>query len=157
KRLVIYLDNGPHNGGKRTQWLRRLVEFCDWSGLEIRLVYYPAYHSKYNPIEHCWGVVEQKGGAALLNGLKVILQQARRVRGGGGGGGARGGRAARAIEGVPPRSAEVGQAQEGPGGSPPRTLRHSTQVRHYHQAATRRPAGWLRLAGRRSAGRSTPG
>src|SRR5262245_39314467 len=83
KRLVIYLDNGPHNGGKRTQWLRRLVEFCDWSGLEIRLVYYPAYHSKYNPIEHCWGVLEQKWGAALLNGLKVILQQARRMRWGG--------------------------------------------------------------------------
>jgi Rhodopirellula transposase DDE domain len=40
KRLVIYLDNGPKNSGTRTQWLRRLVEFCDWSGLEIRLVYY---------------------------------------------------------------------------------------------------------------------
>jgi hypothetical protein len=41
KRLVIYLDNGPKNSGTRTQWLRRMVEFADWSGLEIRLVYYP--------------------------------------------------------------------------------------------------------------------
>ena len=79
KRLVIYLDNGPKNSGTRTQWLRRLVEFCDWSGLEIRLVYYPPYHSKYNPIERCWSALEQKWGGALLNGLKVILQQARRM------------------------------------------------------------------------------
>jgi hypothetical protein len=79
KRLVIYLDNGPNNAGNRTQWLARMIEFCDWSGLEVRLVYYPAYHSKYNPIEHCWGVLEQKWGGALLNGLKVILQQTLRM------------------------------------------------------------------------------
>jgi Rhodopirellula transposase DDE domain len=79
QRLVIYLDNGPNNAGNRTQWLVRLIEFCDWSGLEVRLVYYPAYHSKYNPIEHCWGVLEQKWGGTLLNSLKVILQQALRM------------------------------------------------------------------------------
>jgi transposase len=79
KRLVIYLDNGPKNSGTRTQWLKRLVEFCDWSGLEIHLVYYPPYHSKYNPIERCWSALEQKWGGALLNSLKVILQQARRM------------------------------------------------------------------------------
>ena len=79
KRLVIYLDNGPKNAGNRTQWLRRMIEFADGVGLEIRLVYYPAYHSKYNPIEHCWGVLEQKWGGVLLGSLKVILQQARRM------------------------------------------------------------------------------
>jgi transposase len=79
KRLVIYLDNGPKNSGTRTQWLRRMVEFADWSGLEIRLVYYPPYHSKYNPIERCFSALEQKWGGSWLNGLKVILQQARRL------------------------------------------------------------------------------
>ena len=79
KRLVIYLDNGPKNSGTRTQWIKRMVEFCDWSGLEIRLVYYPPYHSKYNPIERCWSSLEQKWGGTLLSGLKVILQQARRM------------------------------------------------------------------------------
>jgi len=79
QRLVIYLDNGPKNAGTRTQWLRRLIEFADWSGLEIRLVYYPPYHSKYNPIERCWSALEQKWAGALLNGLRVILQQARRM------------------------------------------------------------------------------
>jgi len=79
KRLVIYLDNGPKNSGTRTQWLKRLVQFADWSGLEIRLVYYPPYHSKYNLIERCWSTLEQKWGGTLLNCLKVILQQARRM------------------------------------------------------------------------------
>ena len=77
--MVIYLDNGPKNSGNRTQWLKRMVQFSDWSGLEIRLVYYPPYHSKYNPIERCWSTLEQKWGGALLNGLKVILQQALRM------------------------------------------------------------------------------
>ena len=79
RRLVIYLDNGPNNSGTRTQFLKRMVEFVDWSGLEVRLVYYPPYHSKYNPIERCWSILEQKWGGALLNGLKVILQQALRM------------------------------------------------------------------------------
>ena len=78
-RLVIYLDNGPNNSGSRTQFLKRMVEFADWSGLEIHLVYYPPYHSKYNPIERCWSILEQKWGGALLNCLKVILQQALRM------------------------------------------------------------------------------
>jgi Rhodopirellula transposase DDE domain len=43
KRLVISLDNGPKNSGRRTQFLKRMVQFADWSGLEIRLVYYPLH------------------------------------------------------------------------------------------------------------------
>jgi hypothetical protein len=79
RRLVIYLDNGPKNSGRRTQFLKRMIEFADWSGLAIRLVYYPPYHSKYNPIEHCWSSLEQKWGGTLLNCLKVILQEALRM------------------------------------------------------------------------------
>ena len=79
RRLVFYLDNGPNNSGTRTQFVKRMVEFADWSGLEIRLVYYPPYHSKYNPIERCWSILEQKWGGALLNGLKVILREALRM------------------------------------------------------------------------------
>jgi hypothetical protein len=79
RRLVIYLDNGPNNSGSRTQFLKRMIEFADWSGLEIHLVYYPPYHSKYNPIEHCWGTLEQKWGGSLLNCLKFIMQEALRM------------------------------------------------------------------------------
>ena len=29
KRLVIYLDNGPKNSGRRTQFLKRMVAFVE--------------------------------------------------------------------------------------------------------------------------------
>ena len=79
KRLVAYLDNGPKNSGRRTQFLKRMVGFADWSGLEIRLVYYPPYHSKYNRIERCWSSLEKKWNGVLLNGLEVVLQCALRM------------------------------------------------------------------------------
>ena len=79
KRLVISLDNGPKNSGRRTQFLKRMVEFADWSGLEIRWVYYPPYHSKYNPIERCWSALEKKWNGVLLTCLKVVLQCALRM------------------------------------------------------------------------------
>ena len=79
QRLVIYLDNGPNNFGRRTQFLKRMVQFADASGWEIRLVYYPPYHSKYNPIERCWSALERKWNGVLLTGLKVVLQCALRM------------------------------------------------------------------------------
>lgn len=79
KRLVIYLDNGPNNSGRRRQFLKRLIEFADWSGLEIRLVYYPPYHSKYNPIERCWSSLEKKWGGTLLVHVQMIMEMALRM------------------------------------------------------------------------------
>jgi hypothetical protein len=80
KRLVISLDNGPKASGRRTQFLKRMVQFADWSGLEIRLVYDPPYHSKYNRIERCWSALERKWNGVLLTGWKVVLQCALRMR-----------------------------------------------------------------------------
>src|SRR5271157_4401704 len=65
--------------GRRTQFLKRMVQFSDWSGLEIRLVYYPPYHSKYNLIERCWSALEKKWNGVLLNCLEVVLQCALRM------------------------------------------------------------------------------
>jgi len=79
KRLVIYLDNGPNNNGSRTQFLKRMVQLADWSGLEIRLVYYPPYHSKYNPVERCWSALERKWNGLLLNCVSFVLECARRM------------------------------------------------------------------------------
>jgi hypothetical protein len=72
RQLVIYLDNGRENSGRRTQFLKRMVQFADRSGLVIRLVYYPPYHSKYNPIERCWSSLEKKWNGVLLNCWQVI-------------------------------------------------------------------------------------
>lgn len=56
---VIKLDNGPESHGRRAQFLSRLVAFADAIGKPIQLLYYPPYHSKYDPIERCWGILEQ--------------------------------------------------------------------------------------------------
>lgn len=56
-RLQIELDNGPEISSSRTQFMKRLVDFADRTGLELELVYLPPYHSKYNVIER------QLGGA----------------------------------------------------------------------------------------------
>lgn len=79
KRLVIYLDNGPKNSGRRTQFLKRMVQFADETGLVIRLAYYPPYHSKYNRVERCWSPLQKKWNGTLLNCLKIILQGALRM------------------------------------------------------------------------------
>ncbi len=59
KRLQLKVDNGAESSGIRTQFLKRMVKFSDQIGKPIQLLYYPPYHSKYNPIERCWGILEQ--------------------------------------------------------------------------------------------------
>jgi transposase len=66
-RLQIKMDNGPESSGRQTQFLQRMVAFCDVIGKPIQLLYYPPYHSKYNPIERCWGILELH-----WNGTKLV-------------------------------------------------------------------------------------
>ena len=74
--LVINLDNGPENHSRRTQFMQRMVTFAQRTGLTIRLAYYPPYHSKYNPIERCWGVLEMHWNGALLDSISTVIQWA---------------------------------------------------------------------------------
>ncbi len=71
--LVIDLDNGPANHSRRTQFMYRLVEFARAAGLRVRLADYPPYHSKYNPVERCWGILEQHWNGALLDSVDAVL------------------------------------------------------------------------------------
>jgi len=75
--LVINADNGPESNGQRTQWLNRLVQFSDASGVTIQLAYYPPYHSKYNPVERLWGVLENHWRGELLDSIEKTLGLAR--------------------------------------------------------------------------------
>ena len=50
------------------------VEFAKTTGLSIRLIYYPPYHSKYNPIERCWGVLENYWKGAILDLVETAVQ-----------------------------------------------------------------------------------
>jgi len=77
KQLVINLDNGPQNSSSRTQFMKRMVEFADKNNLQIVLAYYPPYHSKYNPIERTWGILENHWNATLLNTIETTLEWAK--------------------------------------------------------------------------------
>jgi transposase len=72
--LVLNLDNGPENHSRRTQFMQRVVAFAQRYGLTIRLAYYPPYHSKYNPIERCWGILEQHCNGELLDTIDSVLK-----------------------------------------------------------------------------------
>lgn len=38
------------------------------------MAYYPPYHSKYNAIERCWGVLENHWNGALLDSVEATLR-----------------------------------------------------------------------------------
>ncbi len=59
--------------------MKRMVEFADKSNLEIVLAYYPPYHSKYNPIERTWGILENHWNATLLSSIKITLEWAKTI------------------------------------------------------------------------------
>jgi hypothetical protein len=73
KKLVINLDNGPENQSRRTQFLKRVVEFARKFGLAVQLAFYPPYLSKYNPIERCWGVLEMHWNGSLLDSVEAVV------------------------------------------------------------------------------------
>lgn len=76
KRLFINMDNGPECSGRRSQFLHRIVEFVDKTGLEVRLIYYPPYHSKYNAIERYWAGLEKSWNGYLLDSVGCVLNRA---------------------------------------------------------------------------------
>ncbi len=77
RRLLIDLDNGPEIASSRTQFMKRLVEFSDRHQLTLELAYYPPYHSKYNLIERCWGILESHWNGTLLTSIAITMEGAR--------------------------------------------------------------------------------
>ncbi|UUZ62589.1 hypothetical protein LP417_21835 [Polaromonas sp. P1-6] len=75
-QLVINLDNGAECNGRRSQFLLRMTEFADMTGLCVRLVYYPPYHSKYNAIERYWAGLERSWNGYLLNTVDTVIKRA---------------------------------------------------------------------------------
>jgi hypothetical protein len=75
--IQLKVDNGPESSGVRTQFLKRMVDFADHTGTIIQLLYYPPYHSKYNPIERCWGILEQHWNGTQLVDVRTLLEWAK--------------------------------------------------------------------------------
>ena len=78
--IQIKVDNGSENSGIRTQFLNRMVEFAARIGKSIQLLYFPPYHSKYNPIERCWGILEQHWNGALFSNVETMLSWAKTMK-----------------------------------------------------------------------------
>lgn len=76
EELMIDLDGGSATRSNRTQFIKRMVEFSQTTGLNIHLVYYPPYHSKYNPIERCWAVLENYWNGTVLDSIDTAIQWA---------------------------------------------------------------------------------
>ena len=47
--------------------------------MPIRLVYYPPYHSKYNPVERFWAALEKYWKPLILDTVSNTLNIAKRV------------------------------------------------------------------------------
>ena len=64
--------------GRRTQPAQPVAVAAGAVGAEVRdwlvvLVYYPPYHSKYNPIERLWGLLENYWRGELLDSEAAVL------------------------------------------------------------------------------------
>ena len=72
--LLVNQDNGPENHSRRTQFMKRMTELVDTFRITVQLAYYPPYHSKYNPIERVWGVLEKHWNGSLLDTMDTVLK-----------------------------------------------------------------------------------
>jgi len=77
QKLVINQDNGPENHSRRTQFMKRILDFATSSQLTLQLAYYPPYHSKYNPIERFFGWLENHWNGSLLDTVETVVNFAK--------------------------------------------------------------------------------
>ena len=101
--ILLLCDGGGSNGCNQYLFKQDLQQLVDEIGIEIRVAHYPAYCSKYNPIEHrlfphvtraCQGVVftsidlvmrlikrtkTEKGLRVAVNLIKTVYKTGRRV------------------------------------------------------------------------------
>ena len=75
--IAINADNGPENNSRRSQFMKRLVNFAIRHEVSICLIYYPPYHSKYNPVERLWGILENHWKGQLLDSVDKVVGLAR--------------------------------------------------------------------------------
>jgi len=72
--VVINVDNGPEHHRRRTQFRQRLVAFVQPYRVTVRLAYSPPYDRTYNPIERCWGILENHWHGSWLDSIDATLQ-----------------------------------------------------------------------------------
>ena len=78
--IVINADNGPENSSRRTQFIKRIVEFAQSKNIDVSMAYYPPYHSKYNPVERVWGVLEKHWNGQILDSIDKVIGLAKTMK-----------------------------------------------------------------------------
>ena len=79
-RLIqIKMDNGPESNGRRTQFLSRMVQLADVINGLFYITNHDCVHSKYNPIERCWGILELKWNGTKLIDAETMLGWAKKM------------------------------------------------------------------------------
>ncbi len=77
--LMIDLDNGKSVASNTKQFQKRIVAFAKKIKMPIQLVYYPPYHSKYNPIERVWAALENYWQSLILDTIENTLKIAAKM------------------------------------------------------------------------------
>mgnify|MGYP002519675252 CR=1 FL=1 len=80
KRLIIFLDNEPENSSRRTLWIKCLIDLSKKYNISIELVYYPPYHSKYNPIERYWARLQLSWSGLIINTVDKLIETINKVK-----------------------------------------------------------------------------
>lgn len=57
--------------------MKRIIEFSAKNDVKVILSYYQPYHSKYNPVERVWGVLEKHWNGDILDSRETILKFAK--------------------------------------------------------------------------------
>ncbi len=78
--IVLNADNGPENSSHRTQFIKRIVEFAQSIKIDVSLASYPPYHSKYNPVERVWGVLEKHWNGQILDSIDKVIGLAKTMK-----------------------------------------------------------------------------
>lgn len=77
--LMIDLDNGQSVASTTKRFMGRIVAFSKQINMPIQLVYYPPYHSKYNPVERVWAALENYWKPLILNTVDSALKIAEQM------------------------------------------------------------------------------
>jgi hypothetical protein len=71
--LLLLLDGGGSNGCSNRLFKQELQDWADDAGLNIRVAHYPAYCSKYNPIEHrLFPAITKSLSGVMLDGMSTM-------------------------------------------------------------------------------------
>ncbi len=77
--LMIDLDNGQAVASQTKQFISRMADFAKKINKPIQLVYYPPYHSKYNPVERVWAALENYWKPLILDSIDNTIKIAQQM------------------------------------------------------------------------------